>query len=42
VALAVAEGAVGLYLAYWLDASPGPAVAALAAGVHGLVAVVRR
>lgn len=38
VGLAMAEGAVGLYLAYWLDASPGPAIAALGAAVYGLVA----
>lgn len=38
VALAVAEGIVGLYIAYWLDVSPGPAVAALGAGVFAAVA----
>jgi ABC-type Mn2+/Zn2+ transport system permease subunit len=29
--LALAEGAVGLYLAYWLDVPPGPPVAVLGA-----------
>ena len=38
VALAVCEGVAGLYLAYWLDVSPGPAVATLAAAAHGMVA----
>jgi ABC-type Mn2+/Zn2+ transport system permease subunit len=33
VAVAAAEGAVGLYLALWLNAPPGPAVAALGAVV---------
>lgn len=42
VALAVAEGALGLYLAYWLDTSPGPAVAALAALVYAGVALATR
>jgi ABC-type Mn2+/Zn2+ transport system permease subunit len=31
--LALAEGVVGLYLAYWLDVPPGPPVAVLGAGV---------
>jgi ABC-type Mn2+/Zn2+ transport system permease subunit len=31
LALALAEGAVGLYLAYWLDVPPGPPVAVLGA-----------
>lgn len=39
VALALAEGVLGLYLAYWIDVSPGPAVAALGAGVYALVAL---
>ena len=39
VLLAAVEGTAGLYLAYWLDVSPGPAVATLAAGVHALVAI---
>jgi manganese/iron transport system permease protein len=34
VALALAEGVSGLYLAYWTDAPPGPALATLAAGVY--------
>ena len=33
LALALAEGVVGLYLAYWLDVPPGPPVAVLGAGV---------
>ena len=32
--LAVAEGAAGLYLAYWLDVPPGPPVAVLGALVY--------
>lgn len=40
VALALAEGLIGLYLAYWIDVSPGPAVAALAAAVYAAVALV--
>ena len=31
VALALAEGLLGLYLAYWLDAPPGPPIAVLGA-----------
>jgi ABC-type Mn2+/Zn2+ transport system permease subunit len=31
--LALAEGVVGLYLAYWLDVPPGPPVAVLGASV---------
>ena len=31
LALALAEGAVGLYLAYWLDVPPGPPIAVLGA-----------
>lgn len=42
VALAVGEGVLGLYLAYWLDLSPGPAVAVLAAAVYGAVALWSR
>jgi len=38
VALAIGEGVLGLYLAYWLDVSPGPAIAALSALVWGAVA----
>ena len=33
LALALAEGVVGLYLAYWLDIPPGPPVAVLGAAV---------
>ena len=31
LALALAEGAIGLYLAYWLDVPPGPPIAVLGA-----------
>lgn len=41
VVLAAVEGALGLYLAYWLDASPGPAVAVLSAAVYAVVALGR-
>jgi manganese/iron transport system permease protein len=34
VAIALAQGAVGLYLAYWLDAPPGPAIAVLGAAAY--------
>jgi ABC-type Mn2+/Zn2+ transport system permease subunit len=39
VALALAEGLSGLYLAYWLDLPPGPPVAALGAGVYAALAL---
>jgi manganese/iron transport system permease protein len=39
VALAAVEGAVGLYIAYWLDVAPGPAVAVLTASTYALAAV---
>jgi manganese/iron transport system permease protein len=39
VAVATAQGALGLYLAYWLDAPPGPAIAALGAGAYALLAL---
>ena len=39
VALAAVEGVVGLYLAYWLDVSPGPALAALAGVVYAVAAL---
>ena len=43
VAIAAAEGVLGLYLALWADIPPGPAIALLgAAGFAGLVAVTRR
>jgi ABC-type Mn2+/Zn2+ transport system permease subunit len=41
LALAVTEGVVGLYLAYWLDLPPGPPVALLGAGVYLGLSVVR-
>src|SRR3954465_8196762 len=39
VALAAAEGVVGVYVALWADAPPGPAIAVLGATVYALVAV---
>jgi ABC-type Mn2+/Zn2+ transport system permease subunit len=39
VALALAEGLGGLYLAYWLNLPPGPPVAVLGAGVYALLAL---
>jgi ABC-type Mn2+/Zn2+ transport system permease subunit len=39
VALALVEGVAGLYLAYWTDAPPGPALAALAAGIYATAAL---
>lgn len=39
LALAAAEGLVGLYLAYWLDLPPGPPIAVLGASVYGLIAL---
>ena len=39
--LALAEGAAGLYLAYWLDVPPGPPVAALGALVYAAFAAVK-
>jgi manganese/iron transport system permease protein len=41
VALAAVEGLTGLYLAYWLDVSPGPTIAVLGAAVYGGVALAR-
>jgi ABC-type Mn2+/Zn2+ transport system permease subunit len=41
VALALVEGVVGAYLALWLDAPPGPAVAVLGGAVFALVALAR-
>jgi ABC-type Mn2+/Zn2+ transport system permease subunit len=41
VALAVAEGVLGAYLALWLDAPPGPAVAVLGGAVFAVVALGR-
>jgi ABC-type Mn2+/Zn2+ transport system permease subunit len=39
--LALAEGAAGLYLAYWLDLPPGPPVAVLGAIVYAAAAAWR-
>ena len=41
VALAAAEGLVGVYVALWADAPPGPAIAVLGAAVYALVALGR-
>jgi manganese/iron transport system permease protein len=41
VAIAAAEGVVGIYVALWVDAPPGPAIAVLGAAVYALVAVAR-
>lgn len=38
LALALAEAVVGLYLAYWLDAPPGPPIAVLGAVTYGVLA----
>jgi ABC-type Mn2+/Zn2+ transport system permease subunit len=40
VALALAEGLTGLYVAYWLDLPPGPPVAAIGAAVYAVLALV--
>ena len=42
LALALAEGVLGLYLAYWLDVPPGPPVAVLGAAVCLLATAVTR
>jgi ABC-type Mn2+/Zn2+ transport system permease subunit len=42
VALAAVQGVLGLYLGYWLDVPPGPAVAVLGAGMFGMVALGER
>jgi manganese/iron transport system permease protein len=42
VALALAEGLTGLYVAYWLDLPPGPPVAAIGASVYAVIAVFTR
>jgi ABC-type Mn2+/Zn2+ transport system permease subunit len=39
VVLAAVEGVAGLYVAYWLDVSPGPSIAVLGAAVYGCVAL---
>jgi manganese/iron transport system permease protein len=41
LALALAEGVVGLYLAYWLDVPPGPPIAVLGALVCLACGVLR-
>lgn len=41
VALAAAEGVVGVYVALWADAPPGPAIAVLGAALYAVVAVAR-
>lgn len=38
VAIAAAQGALGLYLSLWLDVPPGPAVAVLGAAAYGACA----
>jgi ABC-type Mn2+/Zn2+ transport system permease subunit len=42
VVLAAVEGLVGLYVAYGLDVSPGPAVAVVASATFALVAILDR
>jgi ABC-type Mn2+/Zn2+ transport system permease subunit len=37
--VAIAQGALGLYLALWLDVPPGPTVAVLGASAYLLCAV---
>jgi ABC-type Mn2+/Zn2+ transport system permease subunit len=39
VALAAAEGLIGVYVALWADAPPGPAIAVLGAAVYALTAL---
>jgi ABC-type Mn2+/Zn2+ transport system permease subunit len=41
VALAAAEGLVGVYIALWANAAPGPAIAVLGAAVYAVVALAR-
>jgi ABC-type Mn2+/Zn2+ transport system permease subunit len=41
VALAAVEGALGLYVALWLDVPPGPAVAVTGASAFALILAVR-
>jgi manganese/iron transport system permease protein len=41
VALAAAEGVVGVYIALWADAPPGPAIAVLGAVVYAATATAR-
>jgi manganese transport system permease protein len=42
VALALAEGLTGLYVAYWLDLPPGPPVAVLGAALYAVLALGSR
>ena len=42
LALALAEGVLGLYLAYWLDVPPGPPVALLGAATYLVMSLVTR
>ena len=39
LAIGLAEGVAGLYLAYWLDVPPGPPIAVLGAGIYGVLAI---
>jgi ABC-type Mn2+/Zn2+ transport system permease subunit len=39
--IAVAQGAVGLYVSLWLDVPPGPAVAAVGSSLYAFVALAR-
>ena len=39
LAIGLAEAVAGLYLAYWLDAPPGPPIAVLGAGTYGVLAI---
>src|SRR3954471_22163928 len=41
VALAAAEGVLGIYVALWADAPPGPAIAVLGSAVYALTALAR-
>jgi manganese/iron transport system permease protein len=40
-ALALAQGLLGLYVAYWLDLPPGPPVAVIGSLTYALLAVIR-
>jgi ABC-type Mn2+/Zn2+ transport system permease subunit len=42
IALAGAEGALGLYVSLWLDVPPGPAVAVVGGAAFALLAALRR
>jgi ABC-type Mn2+/Zn2+ transport system permease subunit len=41
VAFALAQGVIGLYLAYWLDLPPGPPVAVLGSLTYAVLALGR-